>query len=80
MTDPATPDSEEVLRVSGLKVHYPVREGFSRRQLKAVNGLDLTLRAGECLGLVGESGCGKSTLAGAIMGLTRITELSLIHI
>ncbi|KFI25193.1 ABC transporter ATP-binding protein [Haematobacter missouriensis] len=74
MTDPATPDSEEVLRVSGLKVHYPVREGFSRRQLKAVNGLDLTLRAGECLGLVGESGCGKSTLAGAIMGLTRITE------
>ncbi len=66
--------SAEVLAVKDLKVHYGVRDGFRKKLLKAVNGIDLSIRAGECLGLVGESGCGKSTLASAIMGLVPITS------
>lgn len=73
MTDPlvqTTPDDrDEVLRVTDLCVHFPVRQGMQNRLLKAVDGISLQLRAGECLGLVGESGCGKSTLAQAIMGI-----------
>ncbi|QIG50755.1 ATP-binding cassette domain-containing protein [Nordella sp. HKS 07] len=57
-----------------LCVHYPVREGLRRKSLKAVDGITLNIRAGECLGLVGESGCGKSTFAQAIMGLVSITS------
>lgn len=64
----------EVLAIRDLCIHYSVREGFRKKTLKAVNGIDLSLKAGECLGLVGESGCGKSTLAGAIMGLVPITS------
>ncbi|MDA4634464.1 ATP-binding cassette domain-containing protein, partial [Escherichia coli] len=67
-------NTAEVLAIQDLRIHYSVREGFRKKTLKAVNGIDLSLKAGECLGLVGESGCGKSTLAGAIMGLIPITS------
>ncbi|MFN7010182.1 MAG: ABC transporter ATP-binding protein [Allorhizobium sp.] len=61
----------DILRIEDLKVHYPVRQAFGFRHglLKAVDGVNLDLKAGECLGLVGESGCGKSTLAQSILGL-----------
>ncbi len=72
-------NAAEVLAVRELCVHYSVREGLRKKTLKAVNGISLSIKAGECLGLVGESGCGKSTLASAIMGLVPITSGS-VHV
>jgi peptide/nickel transport system ATP-binding protein len=68
----------ELLSVRDLVVDFNVGSrlfGFgSARVLHAVNGVNLTLRAGECLGLVGESGCGKSTVALSIVGLVAATR------
>lgn len=68
-----------ILTVTDLKVHFPIREKNQyfwekSHQLKAVDGVSLTLYEGETLGVVGESGCGKSTLARAIIGLAPVTE------
>jgi peptide/nickel transport system ATP-binding protein len=68
MTSAASP---AILRIEDLKVEFPLGSGLfgNRRVVHAVSGVDLELRSGECLGLVGESGCGKSTVALSIMGL-----------
>ena len=57
--------NENILTLKGLKVQFRV----GRRLVKAVNGVDLNVRRGKTLGLVGESGCGKSVTAHAIMRL-----------
>ncbi len=56
---------DTLLSIENLHTYFFTDEGV----VKAVNGLDLTLRRGETLGLVGESGCGKSVTALSIMGL-----------
>ena len=65
--------AEPLLEVRDLVKHFPLTRGvLVQRQIgavKAVDGIDLTLAAGETLGLVGETGCGKSTAARLIMRL-----------
>jgi oligopeptide/dipeptide ABC transporter ATP-binding protein len=61
-----------LLEVEGVKVSFRIDAGGlwgARRELKAVDGVGLTVAPGETLGIVGESGCGKSTLARAILQL-----------
>ena len=71
-----TADGEPLLEVDGLETHYPVKSGLLRREvgrIRAVDGIDFELHAGEALGLVGESGSGKSTTALSILRLEEPT-------
>ncbi|MFW9940023.1 MAG: ABC transporter ATP-binding protein [Candidatus Thorarchaeota archaeon] len=66
-----------LLKVKDLKVHYPLFKGTLKRQIgavRAVNGVNFSLKTGQTLGLVGESGCGKTTIAKAILGLVDKTD------
>ena len=69
---PARDDAKPVMEAENLRVWFPVRKGILRRtvgHIKAVDGVDVTVRAGHTVGVVGESGSGKTTLA---MGLLRL--------
>src|SRR5256714_9849131 len=61
-----------LVRINGAVKHFPIG-GFGGGAVRAVDGVDLEIRRGETLGLVGESGCGKSTLARLVTGLLPVT-------
>src|SRR5438552_3149870 len=68
--------AEPVLEVRGLAKHSPARHGLFGRGatwVKAVDGVDFAIHAGETLGLIGESGCGKTTTAKLILKMEQPT-------
>jgi microcin C transport system ATP-binding protein len=70
--DPVTANAEPVLQVSDMKVWFPIQRGILKRTIghvKAVDGITLSVREGETVGVVGESGSGKTTLGMAALRL-----------
>lgn len=68
---------EELLRLENIKKYFPANKAIrekNRTYVKAVDGVSLSVKCGETLGLVGESGCGKSTLGQTILRLEEPTE------
>ncbi|SMF07486.1 microcin C transport system ATP-binding protein [Tistlia consotensis] len=68
----AAPDAPTILEGKDVKVHFPIRAGVLKRTIdvvKAVDGVDVTVREGHTVGVVGESGSGKTTLGLALLRL-----------
>ena len=74
-TEPVNPN--EILRVKQLVKHFPIKSGVFKHtvgQVRAVDGVNLSVLRGETLGVVGESGCGKTTLGRTIIKLVEPTS------
>jgi oligopeptide transport system ATP-binding protein len=70
-------NKDNILEIRNLSVKFPVTKGFFKRkvaELAAVENVNLEIRKGETLGLVGESGCGKSTIGKAIINLLKFSS------
>jgi oligopeptide/dipeptide ABC transporter ATP-binding protein len=79
--DSLTEDGD-ILKTDNLVKWFPIKAGLLGRtvaHVKAVDGVSVSVRRGETLGLVGESGCGKTTLGWTIMGLTRPSRGSITY-
>ena len=79
---PLTRLHANLIELRGLKKHYPVKAGVFRHAVgavRALDGIDLDIRRGECLGLVGESGCGKTTTGKAIIRLHAPTAGQILY-
>lgn len=69
-TDKKNDRNNILLEVKGVKKYFSGKKGC----VKALDGVDLTIKSGELVSIVGESGCGKSTLSRCIIGIEKITE------
>lgn len=75
------PNSEEIVRLSDLSVHFSLNKGGlggGSSQFAAVDGVDLIIKEGATVGVVGGTGSGKSTLAHVIMGMVKPTRGTLV--
>ncbi|RJF74141.1 ABC transporter ATP-binding protein [Rhodopseudomonas palustris] len=78
MTSPRRDGSEAgILAVRDLRILFPSRDG--RDTVKAIDGMDFAVQAGETFGVIGESGSGKTTLGRALVSLLRPTEGQILH-
>jgi oligopeptide transport system ATP-binding protein len=77
------PSDAPLVEVRGLRMHFPITEGIIAHrkigEVKAVDGVNLAIRRGETLGLVGESGCGKTTMGRCILRLETPTEGAILY-
>ena len=71
------PAEDVVLDIKDLMIHFPIRKGLFQRvvgNVKAVDGVSLSLKRSETLALVGESGCGKTTIGKGVLQLVPVTS------
>ena len=69
--------ADTILKIENLSTWYPVKKNFfgkTTNWFEALNEVNLEIKQGETLGIVGESGCGKTTLGKSIVGLAEITQ------
>jgi peptide/nickel transport system ATP-binding protein len=82
MADVATQNANVLLELKGLKMHFAMRKGFLGKvvtSIKAVDGIDFSIREGETHGLVGESGCGKTTTGRCILRAYKPTDGQILY-